>query len=109
MTQEVDDPFQLDMSELCLSEGLSRNMRDNGTGKITKMDLYSLLLPMFTHSSYLFLSISCLAVPLSTEIGCARSMELTKEIIKMLPYLTKLNKSIFWDILFCVYIVLSDL
>lgn len=44
MTQEVDDPFQLDMSELCLSEGLSRNMRDNGTGKITKMDLYSLLL-----------------------------------------------------------------
>ncbi|KAF6989705.1 hypothetical protein CFC21_007007 [Triticum aestivum] len=29
--KEVDDPFQLDMSELCLSEGLSRNMRDNGT------------------------------------------------------------------------------
>ncbi|KAE8769589.1 WD repeat-containing protein WRAP73 [Hordeum vulgare] len=29
--KEVDDPWQLDMSELCLSEGFSRNMRDNGT------------------------------------------------------------------------------
>ncbi|OEL22508.1 WD repeat-containing protein WRAP73, partial [Dichanthelium oligosanthes] len=28
--KEVDDPWQLDMSELCLSEGFSRNMQDNG-------------------------------------------------------------------------------
>lgn len=35
MPQEVDDPWQLDMSELCLSEGFSRNMQGNGAGEIT--------------------------------------------------------------------------
>lgn len=47
MSQEVDDPWQLDMSELCLSEGFSRNMQGNGAGEITNDTFISHLVPPF--------------------------------------------------------------
>jgi hypothetical protein len=40
----VDDPWQLDMSELCLSEGLSRNMPDNGGGQFKRDHFIRLLM-----------------------------------------------------------------
>jgi hypothetical protein len=98
MPQEVDAPWELDMSELCLSEGFSRNMRDNGTGKIMS-DSFILLLahfpmlqfhpPPIHHCTFLlaFLA-SCLAAPSSLNSLC-----IVENDQDVMIYITKLNKS----------------
>ena len=87
----MDDPWQLDMSELCLSEGFSRNMQDNGAGQFKRDHFIRLLMLLLFYVFHpqtfglLFLkNIYCMTNSLLTEVGCSGPYE-----TKILSYLTK--------------------